>query len=199
MNNDYYDQYIYELNKLYENDPQKAVDYLAASVVRVNTSKSLIERLGLDAKKLDIFFTIICALLSIPVAFICTEQYEFMFGIIFYLAGLMVGIFVPVFGLIFLCSHGGIGFYFMTQEVFEIIHTNPVMGDLSTPMRSYLYTIIFVYAAAILLTILHSCIPGMREKKYIKTIISVLYLTGLLLFKLIPYKIGATSLFPLFD
>ena len=199
MKESYYDQYIRELNKLYETNPQKAVDTLADSVKRVNNNQPLMKRLGLDDKKLDNFFAIICALLTIPVVFICNTEVGVLFGLVFYLAGLMIGIFIPYAGLIFLCSHGGIGFYFICEDVFEIIRTNPAMSDMSYSTRNHLYTIIFVYAAAILLTILHSIIPKVREVKYIKTILSFLYLLGLVLIRLIPYKLGISSIFPILD
>jgi hypothetical protein len=73
------------------------------------------------------------------------------------------------------------------------------MSDMSHSTRNHLYTIIFVYAAAILLTILHSVIPKVREVKYIKTILSFLYLLGLVLIRLIPYKLGISSIFPILD
>jgi hypothetical protein len=199
MKESYYDQYISELNKLYEINPQKAVDTLADSVKRVNNNQPLMKRLGLDDKKLDNFFAILCALLTIPAVFICNTEAGVLFGLVFYLAGLMIGIFVPYAGLIFLCSHGGIGFVFICQDVFEIIKTNPAMSDLSHSARNHLYSIIFVYAAAILLTILHSVVPKVREVKYIKAIISFLYLAGLVLIRLVPYKLGVSPLFPLFD
>ncbi len=198
MDQDYYSKYVEELNKLYESDPKKAVKYLSASVDRVTNNKPLIEKLGLDDKKIDIIITVICALLSVLATFICSSGFENAVGIVFYIAGLMIGIFVPFFGLIFLCSHGGTGLYFMCQDVFEIIKSNPIMEDLSFSMRNYLYGVIFVYAIAIVLTLLHSVVPKMREVKYIKGIISFLYLLGLILVRLIPYKLGVSSIFPLF-
>ena len=198
MEQNYYDKYVEELNNMYNKDPNKAVKYLSSSVNRVTNDKTLMEKLGLDYKKIDIIITVICALFSVLAALICSNSFGNAVGVIFYLAGLMVGIFVPYFGIIFLCSHGGTGLYFICQDVYDIIKSNPVMEDLTFSMQNYLYGVMFVYAAAILLTLLHSFIPKMREVKYIKGIISVLYLLGLVLIRLIPYKLGVSSIFPLF-
>ena len=46
MEQNYYDKYVEELNKMYNKDPNKAVKYLSSSVNRVTNDKTLMEKLG---------------------------------------------------------------------------------------------------------------------------------------------------------
>ena len=196
----YYDKYVEELNKLYETDPQGAVNYLADSLSRVRYEKSLKVRLGFDDEKLNIVITIILALLTLPVALICNgDPSVVVFGIIFYLAGIMIGLFVPYAGIIFLFSHGGTGFFFLIQDVTELLKSNPIMSDLSSSMTNHIYLAILINGLAVVLTILQSFIPSIRKIKYIKSIIMFLFLVGLLVVRMIPYSFGVSPIFPFLD
>lgn len=190
MEEDYFNTYVNELNKLYEVDPQKAVDYLSESVDRVSNKETFSQKLGLDEKKLDKICMIILAISLIPIGFINPIDPVYFGGLIFFIAGLMIGLFVPFFGIIFLCSHGGTGLYLMNMSIIEAIQNSPIMGDLSSDTRSYMYGIVGIFIAAILGTLLHNLIPKVREVKYIKTIIMILYVIGILLIKLLPHKLG---------
>ena len=119
----------------------------------------------------------------------------YIFGLVFFFAGLFVGSYVIGFGLIFLFSHGGSGLFIMISSLlsneffdFEDISNNPVFTDGGIPndLKQYLIGIIAVFAIAIIYTIAHNLSSKLKEDNKHIIIILSLYLIGILLVGLAP-------------
>ena len=123
----------------------------------------------------------------------------YMFGLVFFLAGLFIGLNVPVFGLIFLCSHGGTGIIIMLSSLlgsdenslfYNIgrIFKNPMFSDGGMPsnLRLHLCAIVAVLVTALVYTVLHNLSPRLKENKIHMIIILALFLIGIVLVGLIP-------------
>jgi hypothetical protein len=191
MEEDYFYKYIEALDKTYEKDPVKAVKLLSDSVSRVKREKSFLSNLGLDHKKLEIVFLVI---LSLAIALLgllnVNGIIEYLGGFIFFIAGLLVAFYAPGVGIIGLFSHGCTGFYLMNVYVIDLLKESPVMSDPSNNMTSYFWGIGIVLFIAFFLTLIHNFIKPIKEIKYIKAIILLLYFIGILLIQLIPRKFG---------
>ena len=197
MTEDYLSKYIEALNKKYEKDPVTAVNYLSSSINRLKHKTNLMEKLGLDYEKLDIILTIILAIMILPVGLICCDNLGmYLGGMIFFMAGLMVGVFVPGFGVIFLFSHGGTGFGLLNSNVIKAIMSSPILSEPNSMMSPYFSIMILTLGSAVLLTLVHAFVKRVRKVKFIKTTIMLLYLLGMLLLRLAPYKLGVMELFP---
>ena len=126
-------------------------------------------------------------------------------GLAFFLAGLFIGLNIPIFGLIFLFSHGATGlFVILSSFFFNIgeesadffkIFNNPMFSDGGIPnnLKMYIATIVVLLIIAFVYTILHNLSPVLKNnKKHMITILLLFFiiilLTGLAP-KLFPYLI----------
>ncbi len=91
----------------------------------------------------------------------------FLFGFIFFLAGLLIGMYIKYFGIIFLFSHGGLGYYLMISLLSRDILSNPILTD-GNPKHLILY--LCVIAALTVISfgfiILYNISDKWKEKKY---------------------------------
>ena len=195
MNDEYYSKYIDELHKRYETDPVSAVNLLSDSINRLKPRKIV-----LNEKQINIILMVLITALTVFSTFICAESLSMqIFGSIFFFAGLFIGLYIPGFGLIFLLSHGLTGLYLMNQDIFSKLVDNPVLSDPSSYMTKYLSITSIVLICAFIATVAHNIfVKKVREIKYIRPIILLLWLAGLVLFRLIPYRMGISELFPFF-
>ena len=126
-------------------------------------------------------------------------------GLAFFLAGLFVGLNIPVFGLIFLFSHGATGlFVILSSFFFNIgeesadffkIFNNPMFSDGGIPnnLKMYIATIVVLLIIAFVYTILHNLSPVLKNNK--KHMIAILLLFFIIILltglapKLFPYLI----------
>jgi hypothetical protein len=191
MEEDYFEKYTQELDKLYQHDPARAVKILSSSVERLRGEKNVLITLTENHEKYDTLFSIIIMILIVPISLVCCKDYGMLFGgLVFFAAGLMSSLSYPYVGLFTFLLHGLIGFFLMNKDVFNIIIESPIMSDFPESMVPYFAILLLTLGSAIILTILHSIFSKIRDIKYIKTIIMFLFLLGLVLLRLAPYKLG---------
>ncbi len=183
-NTDYYEQYVSELNSLYTTNSDAAKRAIKRSLKRLN----VIEKEPVDLDKVDTVFAVIISVLMVPLGFLSFQD-TYFFGLIFFIAGVMVGIFVPYFGLIFLFSHGLTGLSLMLGENVKEIYNSPLVSD-GANVQMYMYVAFGLFIAGFATVILKNFIKPLKEFPYIKTVIMLLLFMGVLLIKAFPYVVN---------
>lgn len=151
-----------------------------------------------DPKKLKKFmfvtFVILCALLGLVNAFNSNIDMDislYYFGILFFLAGLFVGLSFKSFGLIFLFTHGGTGLGLMLIPIIKNLEIKMYLTDNPTFLLIYLRIIIIVIILAIILTVLYNLNDRLKDSIKIYSLIFILYLLAITMVvflpKLLPY------------
>ena len=151
-----------------------------------------------DPKKLKKFmfvtFVILCALLGLVNAFNSNIDMDislYYFGILFFLAGLFVGLSFKSFGLIFLFTHGGTGLGLMLIPIIKNLEIKMYLTDNPTFLLIYLRIIIIAIILAIILTVLYNLNDRLTDNIKIYSLIFILYLLAITMVvflpKLLPY------------
>lgn len=151
-----------------------------------------------DPKKLKKFmfvtFVILCALLGLVNAFNSNIDMDislYYFGILFFLAGLFVGLSFKSFGLIFLFTHGGTGLGLMLIPIIKNLELKMYLTDNPTFLLIYLRIIIIAIILAIILTVLYNLNDRLKDNIKIYSLIFILYLIAITMVvflpKLLPY------------
>ena len=152
----------------------------------------------IDLKKLKtyilIIFIILCVLLGLVNAFNSNIDIDislYYFGILFFLAGLFVGLNVKSSGLIFLFTHGGTGLGLMLIPIIKNLELKVYLTDNPTFLLIYLRIIIIAIILAIILTVLYNLNDRLKDNIKIYSLIFILYLLAItmvvILPKLLPY------------
>lgn len=152
----------------------------------------------IDPKKLKIYisviFFILCALLGLVNVFNSNIDIDislYYFGILFFLAGLFIGLNVKSFGLIFLFSHGMTGLGLMLIPIIKNLELKVYLTDSPTFLLIYLGIIIIAVILAIILTVLYNLNDRLKDNIKIYSLIFILYLLSItmvvILPKILPY------------
>ena len=113
-------------------------------------------------------------------------------GCIFFLAGLMVGLHVKGFGIIFLFSHGMTGLFLMIgsllgggdpNDIFEFFNS-PIMTDNPNNIIIYLVTALTLILIAVIYSILYNLSDNLKKKEKSLYFPLGLYFIGILMFVL---------------
>ncbi len=200
-----FDRYIKELyklktenDKIAENVAKKGLEELGMTSYTPHSNSLRINSLGINTEWgliVGICILIACCgfllnhFAGIPM---------YIGGLAFFLAGLFVGLNVPIFGLIFLFSHGATGLFLLLSSFFvrigeesadflEIFH-NPVFSDGGIPnnLKLYIETTVALLIIAFVYTILHNLSPVLRNNKKHMIIILLLFFIVILLTGLAP-------------
>ena len=113
-------------------------------------------------------------------------------GLIFFLGGISAALNAKVFGLIFLVTHGGIGFLLMLSSFisntnspfsFTKLINHPSFTDGGVPANVMIYFIVFaiILLLAVILTVLHNLFDKMKKDKIYLRIVLSLYLISVVL------------------
>lgn len=105
----------------------------------------------------------------------------YLFGLAFFLAGLGIGMFAKVFGIIFLFSHGITGLCIMEGSMIGDLLSNPKFTDGTSMFYFYAGIVILIFAIATMITIIHNLSDTAKKIKWFKIIPMVLYFLGFLL------------------
>ena len=151
-----------------------------------------------DPKKLKKFmfvtFVMLCALLGLVNAFNSNIDMDislYYMGIIFFLAGLFVGLSVKSSGLILLFTHGGTGLGLILIPIIKNLELKMYLTDNPTFLLIYLRIIIIDIILAIILTVLYNLNDRLKDNIKIYSLIFILYLLAITMVvflpKLLPY------------
>ena len=161
--------YLSKITDAYQNDKNKSyhiikkyVDSLSFTPENNNTNKFSIK----DNPKMIVFYVILICFAIVLLGLSNLENFPmYFFGSVFFFAGLLIGLFTPFFGLIFLFSHGLTGFCLMINALNENL-ASPIYSDASGYAYVILISLMVSFALlGFIFTIIHN-IKINKDNKY---------------------------------
>ncbi len=177
-NRDYYNEYISNIKKL---DHEEALYYLKRSILRLD----LVSPSKLSDSTIDIIGIVTITFLILITGSLSIDPL-FYFGFVFFIVGLMVGLFVRGFGIIFLFSHGLTGLSFMLSNIIKPVLDSPIMNEAPTKIYMYLNTGILFLIIPTILVVIASFSERLRTLKHFKIYIMIMYYIGIAIIRLFP-------------
>ena len=199
INKPAFDHYIEELYKINATDKKRANRIAEQGLKELGLvrNKKISKHLCIDIE--ITIMILICIIIAACGLLVTNFEYIGLYfgGLIFFLSGLFVGLYVPIFGLIFLCSHAATGLWLMLSSFFggpndmfiiKHIANNPVFSDGGIPMdlQLYLGALLILLLGALIYTLLHNLSPRLKENKRHAIIILVLFLLLIIFTGLLP-------------
>lgn len=182
-----FDEKISEIRKHYIENPQQVdheVSVCLYNIRNINAEK----RSFLSKFSFDIF---VFGLLSVVIALLGFFHFSnivlYLCGFVFFIAGLLIGLNVNKFGIIFLFSHGMTGLFMMEGALLGDIVNSPIFSDSPTNIYIYLGVNIIIFLISLICSILYNLSDNLKKYKYLKCIILLFYLLGFLMTGLFPY------------
>lgn len=182
-----FDEKLNKLRELHDKNSMiidHEVDYI---ISKYGTERKI------DPKKLKTYmsvtFFILCALLGLVNVFNSNIDIDislYYFGILFFLAGLFIGLNVKSFGLIFLFSHGMTGLGLMLIPIIKNLELKVYLTDSPTFLLIYLGIIIIAVILAIILTVLYNLNDRLKDNIKIYSLIFILYLVAITMVVILP-------------
>ncbi len=190
-----FDRDIEELKSLYAKDPARTSMEVHESVLRLRTSSKektsivndVLKEVGID--KLLMGLVILIIILTSLFAIKNSEMgiAGYLFGMIFFFAGYFVSTGAKGFGLIFLFSHGGIGFGVMMVSLLQGNISLNTLSDLSTVTQVYLGLTLVASIFAFIVSVLYNLSDELKKRPYAKVVPLALFALSFLLAGLFPY------------
>ena len=177
----YYEQYVKELNKLKSSNSDEAYNYISNSLLRLG----LVKGSKMSDKNIDILGIIIVSLLILLIGFININVFYFA-GFVFFISGLLISLFLEKGATIFLFSHGLSGLCFMVVPTLLSIMQSPIMTDSPKGIITYMTISITILLVAFISVIVSGLNSKFKNMKHIKIYIMIAFLIGILLVQILP-------------
>ncbi len=186
------DKKLEELKKEYEKNPTETLNTINETILNLKNdnkkSESLFELK--EVKKvpyiIGIYAVIILLIGIVNLMYEGGNILNYYFGAIFLLAGLFIGLFVPMFGLIFLFSHGGAGFVVMNMNVISSVWKARVSNTNLPDVKLVILFSLLLLVAGVILTILYNLNKKFKDKNSNLILILALILSSILIIQLTP-------------
>lgn len=179
-----FDNLINDLRELYKEKPKKTIEEINSAIVSIKSSDIINKTL------VNIIYIICIALLGLTnISLSQGLVFEYYIGAIFFLVGLVIGLKLQLYGIIFLFSHGCTGLGLMViPKIIEILK-NPIMTDNPTNIMIFLTFGVLLVIVGIVLTIMYNL---NKKFKYSLFVILGVFLLGIAIIQLLPYIYGIT-------
>ena len=164
-----FDSQIEKLRVLYNEKPTETINEINKAIINLKneTNEDVPEKKYSRRAVISGLFAVCIFLISITNINYGSEQFMmYFFGTVFFLAGLFIGLNVPVFGIIFLFSHGGTGLGIMCFTKINKILQSPIMTDNPTNLQNLLVLGVGLILIGIISTIFYNVSKKIRDKKY---------------------------------
>lgn len=184
-----FDSQIEKLRVLYNEKPTETINEINKAIINLKneTNEDVPEKKYSRKAVISGLFAVCIFLISITNINYGSEQFMmYFFGTVFFLAGLFVGLNVPVFGIIFLFSHGGTGLGIMCFTKINKILQSPIMTDNPTNLQNLLVLGVGLIVIGIISTIFYNVSKKIRDKKYSLIIILAMFAIGIAIIQLLP-------------
>ena len=184
-----FDSQIEKLRVLYNEKPTETINEINKAIINLKneTNEDVPEKKYSRRAVISGLFAVCIFLISITNINYGSEQFMmYFFGTVFYLAGLFIGLNVPVFGIIFLFSHGGTGLGIMCFTKINKILQSPIMTDNPTNLQNLLVLGVGLIVIGIISTIFYNVSKKIRDKKYSLIIILAMFAIGIAIIQLLP-------------
>lgn len=191
-NNKTFEENIQELRELYQENPKKVENETKKLVSSLKiTNTKLLE--NVDLSKLII--AICCIFMAlIGLINIGNENASlYYFGFIFFIAGLLIGIYIKGFGLIFLFSHGCTGLSIMIGSTLGNYLKEPILSDMSKGVYIYLGILIAIIICGLIITILTNLSEKIKSKPFADAYPVIIMSVAILLVELFPVLYNTIS------
>lgn len=182
-----FDEKLSEIRKYYVENPQQ-VDH-EVSICLYNIKNLNIEKKGfLSDVSYDILLFCILSIIIACIGFFHLSNIGlYIFGLVFFIVGLLIGLNTKIFGIIFLFSHGVTGLFIMEGALLGDIVNSPIFSDSPTNIYFYFGVNIIIFFISLICSILYNLSDNLKKYKYLKCIILLFYLLGFLMTGLFPY------------
>lgn len=184
-----FDSQIEKLRMLYNEKPTETINEINKAIINLKneTNEDVPEKKYSRRAVISGLFAVCIFLISITNINYGSEQFMmYFFGTVFFLAGLFIGLNVPVFGIIFLFSHGGTGLGIMCFTKINKILQSPIMTDNPTNLQNLLVLGVGLIVIGIISTIFYNVSKKIRDKKYSLIIILAMFAIGIAIIQLLP-------------
>lgn len=185
-----FDNKIENLRELYNEKPTETINELNNAILNIKNERSKKEtKETKNSRKALIsgIFAVCIFLISITNIKYGTDQFMmYFFGTVFFLAGLFIGLNGPIFGIIFLFSHGGTGLGIMCFSKIKGILESPLMTDNPTNLKYLLVLGTGLILAGIISTIFYNVSKKIRDQKYSLPIILAMFVIGIAIIQILP-------------
>ena len=184
-----FDSEIEKLRVIYNEKPTETINEINKAIINLKneTNEDVPEKKYSRRAVISGLFAVCIFLISITNINYGSEQFMmYFFGTVFFLAGLFIGLNVPVFGIIFLFSHGGTGLGIMCFTKINKILQSPIMTDNPTNLQNLLVLGVGLIVIGIISTIFYNVSKKIRDKKYSLIIILAMFAIGIAIIQLLP-------------
>ena len=184
-----FDSEIEKLRVIYNEKPTETINEINKAIINLKneTNEDIPEKKYSRRAVISGLFAVCIFLISITNINYGSEQFMmYFFGTVFFLAGLFIGLNVPVFGIIFLFSHGGTGLGIMCFTKINKILQSPIMTDNPTNLQNLLVLGVGLIVIGIISTIFYNVSKKIRDKKYSLIIILAMFAIGIAIIQLLP-------------
>ena len=184
-----FDSEIEKLRVIYNEKPTETINEINKAIINLKneTNEDIPEKKYSRRAVISGLFAVCIFLISITNINYGSEQFMmYFFGTVFFLAGLFVGLNVPVFGIIFLFSHGGTGLGIMCFTKINKILQSPIMTDNPANLQNLLVLGVGLIVIGIISTIFYNVSKKIRDKKYSLLIILAMFAIGIAIIQLLP-------------
>lgn len=184
-----FDSQIEKLRVLYNEKPTETINEINKAIINLKneTNEDVPEKKYSRRAVISGLFAVCIFLISITNINYGSEQFMmYFFGTVFFLAGLFIGLNVPVFGIIFLFSHGGTGLGIMCFTKINKILQSPIMTDNPANLQNLLVLGVGLIVIGIISTIFYNVSKKIRDKKYSLIIILAMFAIGIAIIQLLP-------------
>ena len=184
-----FDSEIEKLRVIYNEKPTETINEINKAIINLKneTNEDIPEKKYSRRAVISGLFAVCIFLISITNINYGSEQFMmYFFGTVFFLAGLFIGLNVPVFGIIFLFSHGGTGLGIMCFTKINKILQSPIMTDNPTNLKNLLVLAVGLIVIGIISTIFYNVSKKIRDKKYSLIIILAMFAIGIAIIQLLP-------------
>lgn len=185
-----FDNKLEQLKELYNEKPTETINEINKVIIKIKNGTN--KRETKEEKKsknalISGIFAVCIFLISIVNIKYGTEQFMmYFFGTVFFLAGLFIGLNGPIFGIIFLFSHGGAGLGIMCFSKIKGILDSPLMTDGPSNLQYLLATGAGLIVAGIISTIFYNVSKKIRDQKYSLPIILAMFAVGIAIIQVLP-------------
>ncbi len=194
LTEDDFEDCIAELRREYDENPKKISKEVMRLLKRMKHEKIGDEILFGDVSKSMFLTCIIAILIGLTFAFHLLNPFTatsgenvglYLFGTVFFFAGIFIGLYVPYFGLVFLFSHGISGLVMMESTFLGNIINSPQMSDNPIVMQALLGLNILILVVATVLVIIQNLSFSLKENKMFKLLPLSIYFVGIVMSGLI--------------
>lgn len=184
-----------ELKKIYIKKPTETINELNQVIIKLKNDETNVINDKKVSKKVLVGGLFAAYILLVGITNIGYGMDYFMmyvFGTAFFLAGLFVGMYVPVFGIIFLFSHGCTGLGIMCLTKITQILSNPIMTDNPGNLKNLLILGSGLIIVGIVSVIIFNVSEKFRNSKYGMLLTLGTLGVGITIVQILPYMFNIT-------